>query len=58
MQDPREPLLPPLGKIRDVTRGIALAVSRAAQEDGVAENMGDAELESRIDASMWTPAYC
>jgi len=58
VQDPREPLLPPLGKIRDVTRGIALAVSRAAQEDGVAENMGDAELESRIDASMWTPAYC
>jgi malate dehydrogenase (oxaloacetate-decarboxylating) len=57
VQDSRAPLLPPLSKIREVTRGIALAVSRAAQEDGVAENVGDAELEKRIDASTWTPAY-
>ena len=57
VQDSREPLLPPLSEIREVTRGIALAVSRAAQEDGVAEKLSDAELEERIDANMWTPGY-
>ncbi len=57
LDHPCQPLLPPLTEIRDVTRGIALAVSQAAQEDGVADNISPHELERCIDECMWTPAY-
>jgi malate dehydrogenase (oxaloacetate-decarboxylating) len=51
------PILPPLSEIRAVSRAIALAVGKAAIEDGVAEPMADAALEQAIDATMWTPRY-
>ena len=57
LNDSLESLLPPLSGIRDVTRRIALAVARAAQADGAAADFSQAELEKRIDACMWYPAY-
>lgn len=52
-----KPILPPLAEIRAVSRAIALAVAKAAIEDGVAEPAAGAALEQAIDATMWTPHY-
>jgi len=57
LNSPTGPLLPPLSKIRDVTRRIAVAVCRAAQEDGVADPIEADELELRMSTNMWCPAY-
>lgn len=57
LSDPTDSLLPPLHTIRDTARHIGTAVARQAQEDGVAEPCSAAELEARIDQTMWTPAY-
>jgi malate dehydrogenase (oxaloacetate-decarboxylating) len=57
LNDPNAPLLPPLSDIRQVTRHIAQAVARAAQEDEVAEAIGPEELDRRLDENMWEPSY-
>ncbi len=57
LNDPNAPLLPPLSDIRKVTRHIAQAVARAAQEDEVAEAIGPEELDRRLDENMWEPSY-
>jgi len=57
LKDPRASLLPSLKDIRSVTRHIAAAVARQAQEDGVADKTTEHELERRIDETMWTPDY-
>ena len=51
------PLLPSLDDVRTPARQIALAVARKAQEQGLAEKTSEAELEKRIDATVWTPTY-
>jgi malate dehydrogenase (oxaloacetate-decarboxylating) len=50
-------LYPPLEAVRAVSRGVALAVARQAQCDGVAEPASPGALEEQIDAKMWQPAY-
>ncbi|MDB4645068.1 NAD-dependent malic enzyme [Rubripirellula sp.] len=57
MNSPGGPLLPPLSDIRELTRQIAVAVSQAAQVDGVAEVMSAEELERRLDENTWNPRY-
>ncbi|WP_436641107.1 NAD-dependent malic enzyme [Microbaculum sp. FT89] len=57
LSDPHGPLLPPLKDIRTVSRHIAVAVARQAQQDGVADPMTPEKLEQAIDQTMWTPAY-
>ncbi len=51
------PLLPALGEVRAVSSRIALAVAAAARDDGVGDDVADAELERRIDAPRWEPVY-
>ncbi len=51
------PLLPPLAGIRDAAGEIALAVAKAAVEDGVAPEATEAELRAAISAAQWTPRY-
>ncbi|MFJ9742342.1 NAD-dependent malic enzyme [Streptomyces sp. NPDC101166] len=51
------PLLPPLGRMRDAAREIALAAALAAVEDGVAPKATEDELRTAIDAAQWTPDY-
>ena len=57
MNSPGGPLLPPLSDIRGLTRQIAMAVSHAAQTDGVAEVMSAEGLERRLDENTWIPCY-
>lgn len=57
ISDSGAPLLPPLHKIRGAARQIGIAVARQAQQDQVAEPCSEAELEERIDQTMWTPQY-
>jgi malate dehydrogenase (oxaloacetate-decarboxylating) len=57
LRDPNGPLLPPLQEVRSVSRHVAIAVAREAVREGVVESIGDAELNERITARMWTPRY-
>lgn len=50
-------LLPPISDLRIVSRKVAESVARQAQKEGVARLMNDHELQTRIDAFMWKPAY-
>ncbi len=55
--DGATPLLPPLASMRDAAREVALAVARAAVEDGVAPEATEAELREAIAQAQWTPRY-
>jgi malate dehydrogenase (oxaloacetate-decarboxylating) len=55
--DGATPLLPPLASMRDAAREIALAVARAAVEDGVAPEATEDELREAIAKAQWTPRY-
>ena len=50
-------LLLPLQQITEVSRSIAFAVAKVAQEQGHALKISDAQLHSRIDQIFWTPHY-
>ena len=50
-------LLPPLNKIRQVSKDIAKAVYKQAIADGVAFAVSDEEIENRIDKNFWEPEY-
>jgi malate dehydrogenase (oxaloacetate-decarboxylating) len=56
-QNPAAALLPPLEKVREVSRHVAIAVARQAQAAGLAPTISDGDLLARIDAAMWTPDY-
>lgn len=55
--DPNGKLLPPISKLRVVSRNVAECVARQAQSEGQARTMKDHELQKRIDAFMWRPEY-
>jgi len=48
-------LYPNIADVRDVSRSVAIAVGAKAIEEGVADPVDD--LESTIDAEMWTAEY-
>lgn len=50
-------LLPAVEDIAAISRAIALATARAAQQDGVAAAMSDEALETAIDQSFWEAQY-
>ncbi|MFF3848257.1 NAD-dependent malic enzyme [Streptomyces sp. NPDC002328] len=51
------PLLPPLARMRDAAREIALAAALAAVEEGVAPEATEDELRAAITRTQWTPDY-
>jgi malate dehydrogenase (oxaloacetate-decarboxylating) len=55
--DANASLYPAIEAVRKVSRQVALAVGKAAQQAGVAEQTSENELERRIAAMMWTPQY-
>ncbi|MFF4056109.1 NAD-dependent malic enzyme [Streptomyces sp. NPDC001668] len=55
--DGATPLLPPLSSMRDAAREIALAVAKAAVEDGVAPEATEDELREAVEKTQWTPRY-
>lgn len=57
LKDPNDSLLPPLNRIREVTRHIAIAVAAEAESCGVAESTSLRKREERIDETMWMPEY-
>lgn len=55
--DPSAPLYPPLERVREASRKVALAVAKEAQRSGLAEPISNDLLEQRIDEKIWTPQY-
>lgn len=55
--DPAGSLFPPLVRVREVSRNVAVAVGLEAGREGIAEAMPIEELERRVDAKMWSPRY-
>jgi len=56
-KDPQANLLPPLDTIREISFQIAKAVAKEAVDSKLAPSCSLEELEKKIRAKMWTPAY-
>jgi malate dehydrogenase (oxaloacetate-decarboxylating) len=56
-KDPTASLYPMVEDVREVSRRVAIAVGRAGQQAGVAEQTSLEELEQRVAAQMWKPHY-
>lgn len=54
---PADGLLPPLSRIHEVSRRIAVDVAVAAGEDGSAPPIDRAEAERRVAEQWWSPVY-
>lgn len=54
---PGDPIYPPLSRLREVSRAVAVAVGRALVDAGAAPSVAQGEVESRVDQAMWTPEY-
>ena len=50
-------VLPPLVDVPEVSNRIARAVARMGAEQGVADQLSDAELDERIAAQRWSAEY-
>ena len=50
-------LLPPVDEIEMISRAIAAEVARAAQQDGVAPQIDEAQLAANIDKMFWRARY-
>jgi malate dehydrogenase (oxaloacetate-decarboxylating) len=56
-KDPASSFYPEIEDVREVARRVAMAVGKAAEQAGVAEQTSEYELERRITAAMWPPQY-
>jgi malic enzyme len=54
---PGAPIYPPLTRLREVSRRVALQVARCLVAAGVAEALTPSEIESRIESLVWEPVY-
>lgn len=52
-----EQLLPPLTDIVEISKHIAFAVAKLAQQQGLAEQCNEATLLEKIEANFWQPKY-
>jgi malate dehydrogenase (oxaloacetate-decarboxylating) len=50
-------LLPPLDTIQNVSKIIAFHTAKAAIDAGVAHEMSDEDLHTRIEEIFWRPEY-
>lgn len=50
-------LYPPLAELRRVSRAIAVAVGQEAGRAGIARLAAGEDVETAVDAMMWTPEY-
>ena len=51
------PLLPDLAEIGTLSKDIAFAVAKMAQEQGLAATMSDEDLWTAIEQQFWLPEY-
>ena len=54
---PGAPLLPLIEELRDTSVAVAVAVARAAWQDGVARTFLEGDLDRHVRSMMWEPAY-
>ncbi|MFG2886224.1 NAD-dependent malic enzyme [Streptomyces sp. NPDC048297] len=54
---PGAPILPLTDELRETSAAVAVAVARAAADDGVARASVDDSIEDRVRAAMWQPVY-
>jgi malic enzyme len=52
-----DPIYPPLARLRDVSRQVAVAVANALVDAGAAASLTPAAIDARVDAAMWAPEY-
>lgn len=57
LTDPNGALLPALEDARKISFKIAQAVAHVAVDEGLAPNLSPADIDARIQAKFWTPAY-
>ena len=57
IKDPTASLLPGVENLRDIAREIAFAVGKAAQQEGLAPHVEEAEFRQVVTESQWTPEY-
>jgi malate dehydrogenase (oxaloacetate-decarboxylating) len=57
LRDPHGALYPPLERVREVSRNVALAVGKEAQRAGLAQPTSIDELNHRINTKIWEPHY-
>lgn len=50
-------ILPPLTSLADISKKIAFAVAKVAQEEGYCLDISDDDLRAAIERNFWTPAY-
>ncbi len=50
-------LYPPIEQLRPISRAIAIAVARAARDEGAGELIGDHAIEAALDREMWDLEY-
>lgn len=61
LKDPKQPILPDVENVREISVDIAKGVIKCAVEEGLAQEegipKGDEELEQWIRIQMWEPKY-
>jgi malate dehydrogenase (oxaloacetate-decarboxylating) len=57
IKDPTASLLPGVQNLRDIAREMAFAVGKAAQQEGLAPSVEEAEFRRLVNESQWTPEY-
>jgi malate dehydrogenase (oxaloacetate-decarboxylating) len=57
LHDADAPLYPPLDRVREISRRVALEVALEAQRAGLAETTRFDELEQVVSNKMWQPRY-
>jgi malate dehydrogenase (oxaloacetate-decarboxylating) len=50
-------IFPSLATLRSISRRIAIAVARAASQQGVGRSLTDEQLEETADTAIWNPSY-
>lgn len=54
---PGAPIFPALGRLRDVSHVVAVAVGKALVAAGAAPPAAETEIENHVAGSMWQPVY-
>jgi len=57
LNNPLAALYPPLERVREISRKVAIAVGREAQTSGLAPSTDTEELEQKISSKMWQLDY-
>lgn len=55
--NPEDGILPPLTALQDISKQIAFAVAKTAQEQGFCLAISDDDLRAAIERNFWVPAY-